>query len=171
MIEHEIERQQPPPGDFQRGRPAVTDGGDLQLPVDLLAEDPADPAAVGDGLRRYRLVGNACPEQRLDKAVGAGLGVSEESLDLVPGEQARVQADQSDPLGLLPGEAKRPQQFFPSLQMGNQGSLGLGHGVSMPEASRSLNGFSVSKREVVLVLFRAWELVLRSLNKLTYYAS
>ncbi len=142
MIEHEIERQQSPPGDFQRGRPAVADGGDLQLPVDLRAEDAANAAAVGDGLRRYRLVGNACPEQRLDKAVGAGLGVSEESLDLVPGEQARVQADQGDPLGLLPGEAKRPQQLFPSLQVrklrrflgsadlekGHQDSLGVPQG-------------------------------------------
>ena len=74
----------------------MTDGGGLQLPVDLLAEDAANPAAVGDSLRRYWLVRNARPEQRLDKAVGAGLGVSEESLDLVSGEQARVQADQGE---------------------------------------------------------------------------
>ena len=35
----------------------------------------------------------------------------------VSGEQARVQADQGDPFGLLWGEAKRAQQFFPSLQV------------------------------------------------------
>ena len=128
MIEHEIERQQSPPGDFQRGLPAVADVGDLQLPVDLLAKDPADPAAVGDGLRRYWLVGNACPEQRLDKAVGAGLGVSEESLDLVSGEQTRVQADQGDPFGLLPGNSRGFSSFSRPFRWAIKGSLVLGMG-------------------------------------------
>ena len=56
MIEYEVKRQQSSPGDFKRGLPAVTDEGDLQFPVDLLAEDAANPAAVGDGLRGYWLV-------------------------------------------------------------------------------------------------------------------
>ena len=37
--------------------------------------------------------------------------------ELVSGEQTRVQANQGDPFGLLPGEAQRPQQLFPSLQV------------------------------------------------------
>ena len=48
MIEHEVERQQSPPGDFKRGLPAVTDVGHLQRSMDLLAEDATDEPAVGD---------------------------------------------------------------------------------------------------------------------------
>ena len=49
------------------------------------------------------------------------------------------------------GEADNFQQFFSSLQVGNHGFPGLGHGVSMPAASSLLKAFSVSKREVVRI--------------------
>lgn len=48
VIQHEVERQQSPPGDFRRGLPAVTGAGDLQLSVDLLADDAADEPAISD---------------------------------------------------------------------------------------------------------------------------
>ena len=67
-----------------------------------------------------------------------------------------MQAYQSDPLSLEAGETKRPQQFFSFLQVGNHGFPGLGHGVAMPADSSLLKAFSVSKRAVVRVLFRAW---------------
>ena len=91
----------------------MTDVGALQLPVDLLAEDAANSAAVGDGLRRYWLVRNARLEQRLDKAVGGGLGVSKESLDLVSGEQTRVQANEGDPFGPVAGLSQEASAVFP----------------------------------------------------------
>ena len=49
MVQHEVERQEPPAGNLDRRLPAVTDVGDSQLAVDGLAEDAADMAAVNDG--------------------------------------------------------------------------------------------------------------------------
>ena len=48
MVQHEVERQQPSPGNLNRGLPAVTDVGNSQFAVDGLAEDPANPPVVGD---------------------------------------------------------------------------------------------------------------------------
>ena len=88
-----------------------------QLAVDGLAEDPVDAAGVyGLGVG-YRPAGNAGCEKCLNETLGRPPGQSQESLDLVSGEQARVQADQGDPFGLLGGEAQRPQQFLPSHQV------------------------------------------------------
>ena len=39
MVQHEVERQEPPPDDFKRGLAGVTDVGNLQHFVDLLAQD------------------------------------------------------------------------------------------------------------------------------------
>ena len=116
-----------------------------------MADVPAALVEVtGDGP-----AGKPGVEHPLNEAGGCGLAGSEESLDLVAGEKARMQADQGDPLGLSRSEAHRFQQSFPSLQVGDQGFTDLAHGVSMPAASSLLRAISRSKRAVVLVLFRA----------------
>ena len=115
MVQHEVERQQPPSDDLNGGLPAVTDVGNVQGAVEGLAEDSANAPAVGDYFFRQ---GPAAPpdlEQSQDKAVGCGFGESKESLYLVAGEKSRVETYQSDPLRFVPGEAKRPQEFFPAL--------------------------------------------------------
>ena len=136
----------------------MADIGNAQLAVDGLAKDPVDPPAVyGLGVG-YWPAGYARFEKRVNKIPRSARGQSQESTGLVSGEKSGVQADQSDPLSLKAGETKRPQQFFSSLQVGNHGFPGLGHGVCMPAASRLLKAFGVSKRAVVRVFSRAWRL-------------
>ena len=48
MVQHEVERQEPSPGDLNGCLPAVADVGKAQLTVDGLAEDAADSAGIGD---------------------------------------------------------------------------------------------------------------------------
>ena len=95
----------------------MADIGKAQLAVDGLAKDPVDPPAVyGLGVG-YRPAGYAGFEKRANKIPRSARGQSQESTGLVAGEKSGVQADQSDPLSLEAGEAKRPQQFFASLQV------------------------------------------------------
>ena len=117
MVQHEVERQEPPPGDFNGRLPAVTDVGNSQLAVDGLAEDAANMAAVSQGGGCHWSAGKTEIEKRVNKALRCGAAGSQENLGLVAGEQARVQADQRDPFGLLEGEAKGLQQFFSSFQV------------------------------------------------------
>ena len=151
MVQHEVERQQSPPDYFKRGLPAVTDVGDLQHFVDLLAKDATDEPAVDDSFVGERPGRDPAIEQGFDASPDVeAVGSLQVEGELVSGEQTRVEADQGDPFGLLPREANNLQQFFPSLQVGNHGFPGLGHGVYMPAASSVLKAFSVSKRAVVL---------------------
>ena len=124
MIEHDIKRKQAPPGDFRWSLPAVTQVRNLQLPVDLSGEKVADVPTALVEVTGNGPTGKSGVEQPSDEAGGCGLAGSEESLNLVAGEQARVQADQGDPLGLSRGEANRFQPSFSSLQVGNQGFPG-----------------------------------------------
>ena len=69
MVQHEVERQQPSPGNLNGSLSAVTDVGKAQLAVDGLAEDPVDPAAVyGLGVG-YRPTGNAGFEKCLNETL------------------------------------------------------------------------------------------------------
>ena len=131
MVHDEVERQEPPAHDLNGSLPAVADVGESQIAVDGLAEDPVDsPGVYGSGID-HRTAGYAGFEKCLNKTLCCTSGQSQESTGLVSGEQTRVQADQGDPFGLLPGETKRPQQFFSSLQVSNHRLPGVGHGVCM----------------------------------------
>ena len=128
MVQHEVERQEPPAHDFNGRLPAVADVGKTQFAVDGLAEDPVDsPRVHGLGIG-YRPAGYASVEKCPNKTLCCTSGQSQESTGLVAGEESGVQADQSDPLRLEAGETKRPQQFFSSLQVSNHGFPGPGHG-------------------------------------------
>ena len=117
----------------------MTGGGDLQLSVDLFAEDATDEPAISDSFVGERPGRDPAIEQGFNASPDVEtVGPLQIEGELVPGEQTRVQADQGDPLSLLPGEADILQQFFPSLQAGNYSSPGLGHGVSMPADSSLL---------------------------------
>ena len=66
MIQHEVERQQSPPGGFERGLPAVTGVGDLQIPVDLFAEDATNEPAISDSFVGERPGRDPAIEQGFD---------------------------------------------------------------------------------------------------------
>ena len=131
MVQHEVERQEPPAHDFNGSLPAVADVGKAQLAVDGLTEDAVDSPRVYDLGIGYRPAGYASVEKCLNKTLCCTSGKSQASSGLVAGEKSGVQADQSDPLSLEAGEAKRPQQFFSSLQVSNHRLPGVGHGVCM----------------------------------------
>ena len=119
----------------------MADGGKAQLAVDGLAKDPVDSPGVYGLDVGYWPAGYASFKERVNETLRSPPTRSQESVDLVAGEDARVQAYQGDPFGLLPGDSNRLQQFFSSLQVGDQGFPGLGHGVAMPAASSLLMVF------------------------------
>ena len=59
MVHHEVERQQPPTGNLDRGFPAVTDIGDSELSVDGLAVDAVNQPPIGDLFDYERAAGNS----------------------------------------------------------------------------------------------------------------
>ena len=117
MVQHDVERQEPPAHHFNGSLPAVADIGKAQLAVDGLAKDTVDSAGVyGLGVG-YRPAGNAGFEKCLNETLRSPPGQSQESTGLVASEKSGVEAYQGDPFGLLPGESKRLQPFLPSLQV------------------------------------------------------
>ena len=74
MVQHAVERQEPPAHDFNGSLPAVADIVKAQLAVDGLAEDPVDAAGVyGLGIG-YRPAGNAGLREVLERNAAPSSG-------------------------------------------------------------------------------------------------
>ena len=98
MLEHIVERQQPPQEHVLAGRPAVAHVGDADRLVEPAAADPDQPGFAADG-RDGLFDGHPGGEKTAYEAHRRhGAGVPPGGI-LGANEEAAVQADQGDPLG------------------------------------------------------------------------
>ena len=128
VVDHVIERQEPPEIDGRIGDPAVPNVGNPQFPIDALVGDPTGPRAVLGGDDWNLLVhGKFQVHEALNKAPGPAVMHVEIIGVLNAGEHTAMETDHRNPLGVFPAPPERFKVFFTLSQMSN-------HGVSVMRA-------------------------------------